>query len=50
MVNIKEIDLGDIEEGDSVDIIVDGDLGKVFKGYVEVIGCVINLVFFMFLV
>ncbi|MDO6848804.1 HlyD family efflux transporter periplasmic adaptor subunit [Priestia megaterium] len=42
--NIKETDLGDIEEGDSVDITVDGDSGKVFKGHVEAIGRATNSV------
>ena len=42
--NIKETDLGDLEEGDSVDITVDGDSGKVFKGHVEAIGRATNSV------
>ncbi|WRU97699.1 HlyD family efflux transporter periplasmic adaptor subunit (plasmid) [Bacillus sp. JZ8] len=40
--NIKETDLKDLEEGDSVDITVDGDSGKVFKGNVEEIGRATN--------
>ncbi|MFP7416764.1 HlyD family secretion protein, partial [Priestia filamentosa] len=40
--NIKETDLKDLEEGDSVDITVDGDSGKVFKGNVKEIGRATN--------
>ncbi|MFP3727413.1 HlyD family efflux transporter periplasmic adaptor subunit [Priestia filamentosa] len=40
--NIKETDLKNLEEGGSVDITVDGDSGKVFKGNVEEIGRATN--------
>lgn len=49
IVNIKEIDIVDIEVGNSVDVVVDGDFDIIFDGIVEEIGYVINLIFDMFL-
>ncbi|MGV3465652.1 MAG: HlyD family secretion protein [Heyndrickxia sp.] len=45
VANIKETDLQDIEEGDNVDVTVDGDSGVVFKGNVDEIGYATNSVF-----
>ncbi|MFC3885042.1 efflux RND transporter periplasmic adaptor subunit [Bacillus songklensis] len=45
--NIKETELKDIEEGASVDIMVDGDSDTTFKGTVEEIGYATNSVFSM---
>ncbi|MBM7692042.1 multidrug resistance efflux pump [Peribacillus deserti] len=43
--NINETDLKEVEKGDSVDIIVDGDSEVTFKGKVESIGYATNSVF-----
>ena len=43
--NIKETDVKDIEKGDKVDIVVDGDPGATFEGNVEEIGYATNSTF-----
>ncbi|MCJ2144842.1 HlyD family efflux transporter periplasmic adaptor subunit [Bacillus paralicheniformis] len=43
--NIEENDLKDIEKGDKVDIVVDGDSGTTFEGNVEEIGYATNSTF-----
>ncbi|SDN39676.1 Barrel-sandwich domain of CusB or HlyD membrane-fusion [Fictibacillus solisalsi] len=43
--NIKETELKDIEEGDKVDITIDGDSDAKFEGTVEKIGYAANSVF-----
>jgi len=40
--NIEETDLKDIDEGDKVDVIVDGDSGTTYEGRVEKIGYATN--------
>lgn len=45
VANIKETDLKDIEEGDNVDVTIDGDSGTVFDGTVDEIGYATNSVF-----
>lgn len=45
VANIKETDLKDIKEGNSVDVTVDGDSGTVFNGTVDEIGYATNSVF-----
>jgi multidrug resistance efflux pump len=43
--NLKETEIKDIETGDSVDIVVDGDSDTTFEGEVEEIGYATNSVF-----
>ncbi|MCG8396004.1 HlyD family secretion protein [Bacillus atrophaeus] len=45
--NIKETDIKDIEEGNKVDIVVDGDADTTFDGTVEEIGYATNSTFDM---
>lgn len=40
--NIEETDLKDIDEGDKVDVVVDGDSGTTYEGRVEKIGYATN--------